>query len=545
MVAAALAANVAFVHVNVIRMDAERVELDQTVIVAGDRVTAIGPTASIVVPAGALIVDGSGHYLLPGLTDAHVHLNTGMPWAPTRADFGDGPMYLAYGITSVLNLSGAPETLDWRRRVASGDIIGPTIYTSGPFVNEPRVSTVDEVRREIAAQARDGYDAIKFHELDDTTSGLSLPAYVAMNQAARDAQLPLVGHAPIFLGLEALLDAGQPLAHVGMLTNIYFLPLLSHVWVLPATLGALIVLLPMTLPWTAAVLVRRVRLASVAGVVTAVLLAQLLPGGPLYASTALRVVTTAGAAVIVACAVSLIVVMIQSWRRPASTSVRMQATVAATACLTLAITTGLFWIPVAWRSTETGLDRIAERVQGARIPVITTLVVYETMRDGARGRLLHDEAVDFLRPETRVAWRALSEGGRPGYRYDEFAKRLTRALHRADVTLIAGTDAMGVALVAPGSSLHRELELLRESGLSPYEAIRAATVAPATFLRKQQEFGTVAIGKRADLILVERNPLEDLSTLRRPIGVMTRGVWFTRDRLRRLLAALTSTRRPS
>ena len=72
--------------------------------------------------------------------------------------------------------------------------------------------------------------------------------------------------------------------------------------------------------------------------------------------------------------------------------------------------------------------------------------------------------------------------GIPGYGYDQFMKKVTRALHRAGVPLIAGTDAMGLPLVAPGISLHRELELLVESGLTPYEAIRAATVAPAVFL---------------------------------------------------------------
>ena len=86
---------------------------------------------------------------------------------------------------------------------------------------------------------------------------------------------------------------------------------------------------------------------------------------------------------------------------------------------------------------------------------------------------------------------------------------------------------MGAELLAPGASLHRELELLTESGLTNYDAIRAATVAPAVFLRKEMEFGTIAVGRRADLLLVESNPLERLSTLRQPLGVMARGRWFT------------------
>jgi imidazolonepropionase-like amidohydrolase len=97
---------------------------------------------------------------------------------------------------------------------------------------------------------------------------------------------------------------------------------------------------------------------------------------------------------------------------------------------------------------------------------------------------------------------------------------------------------MGAPLVAPGSSLHRELELLTESGLTPYEAMRAATVVPATFLGKEKEFGTIATGKRADLLLIDGNPLDDVTRLKRPTGVMTRGRWFTRDQLQQMMTAL-------
>jgi len=112
------------------------------------------------------------------------------------------------------------------------------------------------------------------------------------------------------------------------------------------------------------------------------------------------------------------------------------------------------------------------------------------------------------------------------------------ALHRAGVPLMAGTDAMGFPFIPRGSSLHHELELLTQSGLTPYEAMRAATVVPASFLGKDKEFGTITTGKRADLLLLDENPLKDVTRLRRPIGVMARGRWFTRDELQQMLAAL-------
>ena len=126
-------------------------------------------------------------------------------------------------------------------------------------------------------------------------------------------------------------------------------------------------------------------------------------------------------------------------------------------------------------------------------------------------------------------------------RFTGFNQKVAGALHRSGVPIMAGTDAIGLELVAPGSSLHRELQLLLASGLSPYEVIQSATVVPAAFLGKTKEFGTIAVGQRADLLLVARNPLENLEALKRPIGVMVRGNWLPREKLDELLKPLATT----
>jgi hypothetical protein len=209
-------AAVAFVNVNVIPMDSERVLPRQTLIVRGDRIAGVGSAPEVSVPSGAIVIDGTGRFVVPGLTDAHVHLEGDGTGGTTRSNFGDAPLYLAHGVTTVVNLAGAPVHLEWRRRIERGELIGPTIYTSGPFVNEPRVRTAEEVEREVRAQAREGYDLIKYHEImyqpdprDNTTTGLSLASYLRMNEVAREIGIPLVGHAPVNLGLEALLQAPQ------------------------------------------------------------------------------------------------------------------------------------------------------------------------------------------------------------------------------------------------------------------------------------------------------------------------------------------------
>jgi predicted amidohydrolase len=479
-------------------MDRDHALADQTVLVRGDRIVAVGAAAAIAVSADATIVDGAGHYLLPGLVDAHVHL-LGFGPGP-RDNFADGPIYLANGITTVVNLGG-PDTprrateLEWKHRVDAGEMIGPTIYTAGAFVNEPRVTTPDEVERDVRAQAQNGYDLIKMHELDDTTTGLSLASYRRLIETARGLGIPLVGHAPNNLGVDAMLEARQPLAHLGNLSNIYFLPLASHRGTLLVTATAFFLLIAAATLSGAPPLSRAMALFAF---VAFVCLALFLPGGPLFESLALRILVTILTGLVAAGALLLALVTMKLWGDPrSSTSTNVRATVALTASAALAIVLSTFWTPIAWRSSTRGIDALAVRLHDAGIPMQSTLIVYEAI--GGLNRF---------------------------YRLPAFNMKVARALHRAGVTLVAGTDARGIPQMPPGTSLHRELQLLHESGLSAYEVIRAATVAPAAFLRKEQEFGTVTAGQRADLLLVERNPLDDLTALKTPLGVMARGRWY-------------------
>ena len=503
MISRFILAAVAIVNVNVIPMDRERVEPAQTVLVDGDRIIAVGAAS---IAGGTTIIDGTGQYLLPGLTDAHVHL-LGFGPGP-RENFADGRIYLANGITTVINLGGPAgpnrsTELDWKRRIEAGTLVGPTIYTAGAFINEPRVSTPEEVEREIRSQVRDGYDLIKFHELDGTTTGLSLAAYRTMIDTTREIGIPLVGHAPNNLGIDVLLDARQPLAHIGNLSNIYFLPLLAHRGYLLTTATAFFLLIASAAlsgapPFS--------RWAAATAFAAFVFLALLLPGGPLFESLESRATVTALTVFIAMDAVASAILAVAIWRDPrASRLSQVRATLVPAASGALALVLALFWTPVAWRSSDRGIDALAARVRAAGISVQSTLVVYQAI--GGLNRL---------------------------YKLPAFNRKVMRALHRAGVPIVAGTDARGIPQLVPGISLHWELQLLRDCGLSPYEVIYAATVAPSHFLGKDRDFGTIAVGERADLLLVRKNPLEDLSTLADPVGVMTRGRWFGPEELHRM-----------
>lgn len=110
----------------------------------------------------------------------------------------------------------------------------------------------------------------------------------------------------------------------------------------------------------------------------------------------------------------------------------------------------------------------------------------------------------------------------------------TSALQKAGVSLLAGTD-VGVPLVYPGSSLHEELALLVRSGLSPLQALQTATINPARFFKKEHEIGSIQKGKRADLVLLNANPLEDISNTKDINLVFFKGKVFDRKSLDAIL----------
>jgi hypothetical protein len=263
-----------------------------------------------------------------------------------------------------------------------------------------------------------------------------------------------------------------------------------------------------------------------------VVAALFLPGGPRYDSLVLRIAFTVLVMSMIGPALWLLwaaAKMLRAADRSLATASELVAIAAATIAL---VSAGLFfWMPIAWRSHDAGIERLAGRLRDASIPVQTTLVAYDALGGRGRRALAADPAIEHLRPETQTLWRNLPRGAPTSYRFTAFMQKVAGQLHRSGVVLIAATDAMGLPLVPPGSSLHRELQLLTESGLTPYDALRATTVAPAVWLQRAQEFGTIARGKRADLLLVDGNPLERLDRLREPDGVMARGRWYTREQL--------------
>lgn len=154
-----------------------------------------------------------------------------------------------------------------------------------------------------------------------------------------------------------------------------------------------------------------------------------------------------------------------------------------------------------------------------------TLVVYEGFTVGPDRTLASLEpGVAHVAPELAVQF---AGGGVPEEFRDVIRRQFSKyiaivgALHKAGIPIVAGTDQS-----VPGYSLYREMELYVEAGFTPMEAIQAATIVPARAMKLDGELGTVEAGKRADLILVDGNPLENIHNIRNVKTVITGGVAY-------------------
>lgn len=393
----------AFVDVNVVPMDRRIVLPHRVVVIEGERIAAIGSVDSITIPVNARRIEGRGRYLIPGLVDAHVHLELGeRRWLDE---------FLRFGVTTVFNLRGDTRHLALRADVASGAARGPSIYTSGQYANLPAIASPEDAVNEVRAQKAAGFDAVKIH------GNLPGPTFRAMADEARRSKIALIGHAPRNLPFDSVIvNAQHMVAHVEEILYTHF-------------------------------------------------------------------------------------------RRAGDT---------------------------------TGTGTLGARMRDAGVWLTPNLVAYDLIaRQIGRPQVI--DSVLRL-PEARVvdsAMRQLWTSGMytnrpfadaPAYeRNRQFLFTVTAGLHAAGVRMLAGTDTP-LPGIYPGKSVIDELELLVSAGLTPFDALATATRNAGEFFASvvgsSARFGTVTVGSRADLVLVDENPLESIRALRRLSGVMVRGWWL-------------------
>jgi cytosine/adenosine deaminase-related metal-dependent hydrolase len=166
----------------------------RTVIVSGRRITAVdtsSKTSKSAFGSSGRVVDGTGHYLIPGLWDMHVHL-----------DSTDLPALVHLGITGARDMGGdLDELLSWRRRIGADSLVGPRLVFAGPALKGEM--TPEQAVHIVDSLARRGVDFIKIHE------GLPRAAYYAIGSAAVGKHLTFVGHVPELLTPIEVSNAGQ------------------------------------------------------------------------------------------------------------------------------------------------------------------------------------------------------------------------------------------------------------------------------------------------------------------------------------------------
>ena len=429
-----LKAQTAFMNVNVIPMDRERVLPDQTVVVEDGRIAALGPAATTAVPAGATRIEARGKYLIPGLAEMHAHI----PPAQQGQDYVERVLllYVANGVTTIRGMLGQASHLDLRRRVDAGEVLGPRIWTSGPSVNGNNIRTTAAADSAARATKAAGYDFIKIHP------ALTREVFDALDRAADREGIRYAGHVPALVGVPRALEAG------------YWS--IDH---LDSYLDALVT-----------------------------------PGGG-----------------------------------PPEV--------------------GFFGMGLVHRVDEAGIPEIARATRAAAVWNVPTQILMENLASE------EDPEVMAQRPELRYMPPALLEGSirqkrrlwedhpsaEDWRRFVETRRKLVKALHDAGAGLLLGSDAPQWWNV-PGFSALRELGALVAAGLTPYEALETGTRNVATFFGTQDRAGTIEVGKQADLLLLDANPLEDISNVWRNAGVMIRGRWLSRATLDQRLQQMAAGR---
>ena len=194
---------VAITHVTVIDGTDPAPRPDQTVVLRGRHIVAVGPARATAVPPGSRVLDGRGRFLIPGLWDMHVHTDVPAGREVLR-------LYVQNGVLSVRDMAGAWAQLTaWRRDIAAGRLIGPRIMASGPYLEGGEIGiphllarTPDEARAAVDSLSRLGVDLVKLH------GQLSRESWFAALRAARERGLRTGGHVPRSITAEEASDSG-------------------------------------------------------------------------------------------------------------------------------------------------------------------------------------------------------------------------------------------------------------------------------------------------------------------------------------------------
>jgi imidazolonepropionase-like amidohydrolase len=397
--------------VNVIDVASGRILPNATVVVDGDTIASVTQTGAP--SAGVRVVDGRGQFLIPGLWDMHAHMQaSGTPWLQ---------LYVANGVTAIRDMGSDLDVIsNMRAATASGRTLGPRIFAAGPILDDApgdwpyrmRVKTAADGRAAVGLLKRRGVDLIKVH--DHTPHD----AFFAIAGEAARHHLPLAGHVPLGLTVEAVIDAGQ--RDIEHLNNLSLWKPCSR--------------------------------------------------GPEYKPDGCRPV----------------------WEMMARQNVWSGPTLVAMAEIAT----------IGTAASHVSADRLVYATASIR-----------AMWAGNQGA-----------SNAAAIARALRQGA-------DIGAVVTRDMAAAGVGILAGCDTM-----IAGFCVHDELAAMVRGGMTPLAALQSATLNPARYFDIQRTTGRIERGMRADLVLLDANPLVDIGNVGRIRAVVVAGRFLDRAELDKTLA---------
>ena len=455
----------AITAVDVVDVESGEILRGRTVLVAGDRIVGVvdGPAPEL--PPDAEVIDGDGLYAIPGLWDMHVHMindvNTPVPWDFHVPEAGAAdpreiymPIYLAFGVTGTREMSGGLASLELRRRIQEGEILGPHMVVGSPLLDGgvptfPEGSQIlvggpGEARAVVDSLHAAGFDFLKPYCL------LLPETYRALVERAGELGMPVSGELPVTVSAWEAVERGQ--RTIEHLTGMEFAASAREESLREAYLARL----------------RALNAAESPSPDTA----------------------------------------FDIWHRSE-------------------------WEP--FESLDPDKERrLFRHLADHGTWVVPTLVVQRMISHADDPEVAGDPDFRYIDPWSRDL-EALRDQFDPDRRLrpvHDHRLQIVDDLQAAGVGILAGSDTPG------GFTLLEELELFVAGGLTPLEALRTATVNPARYLGREDELGTIAPGRYADLVLLRGDPLRDIGNVRAIETVVFQGHVLDRARLDRMLAQL-------
>ena len=480
-------------NVSLISMENDTIIPHSDILISNDRIKQIGKRLHAD-SSKMIMINGTHKYLMPGLADMHLHF------------FGDSTalrLYIANGVTTIKSMSGKPEYIKWRDQIKSRNKLGPQLYVSGPLMND--ISFLQPYAPLPVWFVFLWFPILLFFIITYTILRITFRKRIKKHprRLLLELGLPLF----VFLVAYSMVYWFCPSIQVAADGEVY---VFSRDWeVRKAVRQQVEIGFDAIKPYTSMTRSEFIAMMEEANELKIPVIGHIparvrIDDVIKYKMTGLA--------------------HVEELRYHFYKGYDFSGNA----------------IPYDQIDT-TGLDIITKRLQKAGIFVTSSLVPCKEYIERQK-----DDSAFFCKPELKyVPLKTLALYKKEGFKTrDQYPEKeywllttMLKSCHKNGVLIVLGTDSRWMNDVH-GFAVHDELKLLVENGLSNYEALQTATRNAAISVNAINDWGTIKEGKRADLLLLDKNPLEDIHNTRTIAGVFLNGKWFDRVKLNNILEAL-------